>query len=60
MAYKTADAARLIGVSKQTLLRWLHSKQVEDVKRDRNSWREFTDSDVARIKVWAGKSEVNQ
>jgi DNA (cytosine-5)-methyltransferase 1 len=48
-------AAAEIGVSAITLKRWLISGRVADVARDRNGWRVFSDRDIARIKVYAGK-----
>lgn len=46
----TAEAARRLGVSKPTLLRWFAQKRIADVRRDRNNWRVFTDQDLERIK----------
>jgi hypothetical protein len=46
----TAEAARRIGVSKATLLRWFAQKRIAEVRRDRNNWRVFTDQDLERIK----------
>jgi excisionase family DNA binding protein len=48
--YSTVEAAKAIGISKPTLLRWIREKKIPDVKRDRNKWRVFTEADVARIK----------
>lgn len=48
--YSTEEAAKEIGISKSTLLRWFREKRIEDVKRDRNKWRVFTALDIARIK----------
>jgi DNA-binding transcriptional MerR regulator len=53
--YSIAEAARQIGVSAITLKRWLLDKKVEEVARDRNHWRVFTDADVRRIKAFADK-----
>jgi excisionase family DNA binding protein len=50
---RTNEAARAIGVSRQTLLRWLQEGKVRDVKRDRNGWRVFSREDVARLRRWA-------
>ena len=48
--FSTVEAAKEIGISKPTLLRWIREKKIADVKRDRNKWRVFTESDVVRIK----------
>jgi excisionase family DNA binding protein len=50
---RTNEAARAVGVSRQTLLRWLQEGKVRDVKRDRNGWRVFSQEDVARLRRWA-------
>ncbi|TPK96707.1 MerR family transcriptional regulator [Mesorhizobium sp. B2-4-12] len=48
--YSTDGAAKELGISKSTLLRWFREKRIEDVKRDRNGWRVFTPADVKRIR----------
>lgn len=50
----TAAAARKIGVSKATLLRWFKQGKIAEVGRDRNGWRVFTATDVARIRKHMG------
>ena len=45
----TAEVARLAGVHKDTLLRWLRSGSVPEPRRDRHGWRSFTRSDAQRI-----------
>jgi DNA (cytosine-5)-methyltransferase 1 len=51
-----AEAAVLIGVAPITLKRWLLTAKVDEVARDRNNWRRFTDADVNRIKKFADKT----
>ena len=46
----TVAAAKAIGVSKSTLLRWIRQMKIADVSRDRNGWRVFTAQDIVRIK----------
>ena len=48
-SHNTAAAAKALGVSKSTLLRWISEKRVADVERDRNGWRVFSDKDIKRI-----------
>jgi len=48
----TVEAAKLIGVSKSTLLRWLNEGLVEDVKRDWRGWRVWRSDDVERVKAF--------
>ena len=55
MRFSTCQAARLIGVSRNTLLRWFREGRVTDVGRDRNGWRFFTHEDVERIKAYADR-----
>ena len=45
----TQEAARELGISKPTLLRWIKDGKITDVKRDRNNWRVFTPEDIRRI-----------
>jgi len=47
------DAAKIVGVSYGTLGRWIKDGKVEDVARDRNTYRIFTTEDIARIKEYA-------
>lgn len=54
--YTLMEAAELIGVAPITLKRWLLTAKVDEVTRDRNNWRRFTDADVRRIKEFADKT----
>jgi DNA-binding transcriptional MerR regulator len=54
-AYNLTEAARMIGISPITLKRWLLSKKVAEVARDRNNWRLFSDKDIDRIKRFASR-----
>lgn len=53
----TATAAKRLGVSKVTLLRWFREGKIADVGRDRNQWRVFTQGDIKRIKKEMGLGE---
>jgi DNA (cytosine-5)-methyltransferase 1 len=53
--YSIAQAARQIGVSAITLKRWLLKKKVDEVERNRNGWRVFTNADIRRIRAFAEK-----
>jgi len=48
--YSTEEAAKELGISKSTLLRWFREKRITDVKRDRNGWRVFMSADLKRIR----------
>lgn len=51
--YQAAEVARMVGVSKNTLLRWLRQGKVPETARDRNGWRVFSEEDVRRISAYA-------
>ncbi len=53
--YNLKEAAGQIGIAPITLKRWLLSRKVREVHRDRNGWRVFTLGDIARIKRFAFK-----
>lgn len=53
--YRTAEACRMVGISKNTFLRWVREESFPDVKRrDRRGWRLFTEHEIDRL-----KEEVN-
>jgi len=48
--YRTNEAARMAGISRSTLLRWLHRGIIKDtLRRDRRGWRLLTEADIKRI-----------
>ncbi len=49
--YSTAEVAEDVGVSKNTLLRWLSEGRLRDVDRDWRNWRIWRDSDVERARA---------
>lgn len=49
----TAEVARLAGVHKDTLLRWLRAGSVMEPRRDRHGWRYFTLAEAERIRLFA-------
>ena len=50
--YRTAEACKMVGVSKNSVLRWIKEKTFVDVEnRDRRGWRLFTENDVLRLKA---------
>lgn len=53
--YRTAEACRMVGISKNTFLRWVREGSFRDVeRRDRRGWRLFTEHEIDRL-----KEEVN-
>lgn len=53
MEYQLKEAARRIGIAPITLKRWLLQGRVDEVARDRNGWRVFTEQDIDRIRQYA-------
>lgn len=52
--YLAHEAAKVAGISKQTLLRWITENRVKDsAKRDRNGWRLFSEPEVRAISRFA-------
>ena len=47
--YSTLQAAEKVGVSKETILRWLRAGKIPEPDRDRNGWRIFSESDLKEI-----------
>ena len=45
--YRTTETAKMVGISRSTLLRWLTQRRVSiPERRDRNGWRVFTSADL--------------
>ena len=56
----TAEAAKKIGVSKSTLLRWIVSGVVTDVEKDRKGWRRFYPADIERFREFNDGKEPSR
>lgn len=56
--YSHREAAKILGISYPTLLRWIKDKKIEDVARDRNGYRVYTKEDIARIRIFSGSSKI--
>jgi len=49
--YRTAEVCQTVGISKNTLFRWLKDEILEEPElRDRREWRLFTEVQVDRLK----------
>lgn len=58
--YFAHEAARAVGISKATLLRWIKDEDVKDAeKRNRNGWRLFAQHEVDAIRAFA-QSEMSR
>ena len=54
--YRTAEVCRMIGISRNTLFRWLREGiSIEPEHRDRRGWRLFTENEVSRLKAEANR-----
>ena len=49
----TAQVATAVGVSKDTLLRWMRQGLIKEPKRDRRGWRLFSSAEVSSIRDYA-------
>jgi site-specific DNA-methyltransferase (cytosine-N4-specific) len=47
--YSTRQVADKVGVSKETILRWLRAGKIPEPDRDRNGWRIFSDKEIKEI-----------
>jgi len=54
--YRTAEACRIAGISKNTLFRWIRAGTFPEVQyRDRRGWRLFTKDELDRLKAEANR-----
>jgi excisionase family DNA binding protein len=54
--YRTAEACKLAGISRNTYFRWLREGLLPDVgMRDRRGWRLFTEEDLLRVRGEANR-----
>jgi len=54
--YRTSEACRIAGISRSTLLRWVHDGIVKDASyRDRRGWRLFSTYEIVVLKIEAGR-----
>ena len=49
--YTTSEAARILGVARQTIIYWMKKEWVQP-KRDYRNWPVFTETDIRKIKKW--------
>ncbi len=62
--YSTSEVAKLAGVHRLTLLRWIREGKLADVDRDRNGWRLFSEEIAHQVAEFAkginARSSPNQ
>lgn len=59
--YRTAEVCRMVGISRNTLFRWLKegiSKEPEH--RDRRGWRLFAEDEADRLKAEANRINLGR
>ncbi len=50
--YSTAEVCQIVGISRNTLFRWLKKDYPSaGSRRDRRGWRLFTEDDISQIKA---------
>jgi DNA-binding transcriptional MerR regulator len=55
--YSVIQTAQLLGISKQTLIRYENKKLFPAARRNTlNGWREYTEDDVKRLRVIMGRT----
>jgi DNA-binding transcriptional MerR regulator len=58
--YRTIEVCRIVGISRNTLFRWLREGTFADVESvDRRGWRLFTEEDINRLKIEANRVRHN-
>ena len=59
--YRTAEVCQIVGISKNTLFRWLKDGVLKEPElRDRREWRLFTEVQVDRLKQEANRIHLTQ
>lgn len=48
--YRTVEVCRVLGISRNTLFRWLDKRVVENEYRDYRGWRLFTEDQINTMK----------
>jgi len=55
--YSVTQTAQLLGISKQTLIRYENKKLFPAARRNViNGWREYTEEDIRKLKVIMGRA----
>ena len=58
--YRTSEVCQMVGISRNTLFRWLKKGIIKSRLRDRRDWRLFTEDDVRKLQAEAGRIEVEE
>ena len=57
--FSTAEVAKMAGVHRDTLLRWLRSSLVPEPERDRHGWRFFDRTQAEAVRAFASSSALS-
>lgn len=52
--YRPHEAAKMLGISKQTLIRWEKEERIPPIKRDYLNYRAYTEQDIENIRKIMG------
>lgn len=56
--YTASEVCREADISRPTLFRWLKRGVLSQLHRDRKGWRMFTDDDLQKILLEAGRIDI--
>jgi len=55
--YSATEAAQLLGISKQTLIRYENKKVFPEARRNAvNGWREYTEDEIRKLRKIMGRT----
>ena len=58
--YRTAEVCRMVGISRNTLFRWLKQGLLGQYeRRDRNGWRLFMEDEIHSLRAKASRITIN-
>lgn len=57
--YRASEVARIAGIHRLTLLRWIREGRLAEVDRDRNGWRLFSEDVTHQIADFAKSVNTN-
>lgn len=59
--YRTAEVCRMVGISRNTLFRWLKRGLLgESERRDRNGWRLYTEDEINSLRGEASRITIHR
>jgi DNA-binding transcriptional MerR regulator len=56
--YTASEVCQEADISRPTLFRWLKRGVLNQLHRDRRGWRMFTDDDLQKIRLEAGRIDI--